>query len=206
MSDNVSANLSVEMLLSICWFFCIEMQFKYLLSLQYLTLWKTTFTITTEFATINTLVNVSGVMFGYSPPSPPPHTYSPDYSWSKKKGENILIKHQANFAQGLNSGERPKLKKEPETATSHRMLFSGSGGFQLQSYETEAAPRSQGNLSKRYCCFFFSVNIWYHCSWWMEGNLGTKQTFASYANVFAFMGSWRSARILALLQISIFSW
>lgn len=39
----------------------------------------------------------------------------------------------------------------------------------------------------------------------MEGNLGTKQTFASYANVFAFMGSWRSARILALLQISIFS-
>lgn len=86
---------------------------------------------------------------------PPTHTHSPGYSWSKKKGENILIKHQANFAQGLNSGERPKLKKEPETATSHRMLFSGSGGFQLQSYETEAAPRSQGNLSKRYCCFFF---------------------------------------------------
>lgn len=49
------------------------MQFKYLLSLQYPTLWKTTFTITTEFATINTLVNVSGVMFGYSPP---PHTHT----------------------------------------------------------------------------------------------------------------------------------
>lgn len=85
----------------------------------------------------------------------PIHTLSPDYSWSKKKGENALIKHQAKSAQGLTSGERPKLKEEPETATLHRTLFSGSGGFQLQSYETEAAPRSQGNLSKRYCCFFF---------------------------------------------------
>lgn len=38
----------------------------------------------------------------------------------------------------------------------------------------------------------------------MEGNLGTKQTFAPYANVLAFMGSWRSVRILALPQIEVF--
>lgn len=38
----------------------------------------------------------------------------------------------------------------------------------------------------------------------MGSNLGTKQTFAPYANVLAFMGSWRSTGILALLQIEIF--
>lgn len=37
----------------------------------------------------------------------------------------------------------------------------------------------------------------------MESNLGTKQTFAPYANVLAFMGSWRSTGILAL-EIEIF--
>lgn len=76
----------------------------------------------------------------------------------------MLIRDQEKSAQGLSFWRKTEAEgRTRNSRTAQNGFFSGSGGFQLQSYKTETAPRSQGNLSKRYCSFF-SVNIWYHCS------------------------------------------
>lgn len=146
-----------------------------------------------------TNVYIRGIVFGYSHT----HTLVLTVTEVERQEKYVLIRDQVKSAQGLSFWRESEAEGRSRNSNTEQnaFFFSASGGFQLQSFKTETAPRSQGNLGKGYRSFFFPVNIWYHCSWWMEGNLGTKQTFAPYANALAFMGSLRSARILALPRV-----
>lgn len=131
-----------------------------------------------------------------------PHPLSPDCSCTTRKGEKHKdYRSRKKSVQG--SSFWRKTEAEGRTRNSniaHSAFFQVQVASNYKAIKQRLHLESQDNLSRRYCSFF-PVNIWFHCSWWMEGNLGTKPTFTPYADVPAFMGSWRSARILEFLQI-----